>query len=89
MRALGGGLDEGVTNGRAAAILLARAGAKVCVAGRTLALAQHTVDLIKKEGGEAFAHQADVTKEADCRAVAAEYCHSTAAPHTMQAKAAL
>ena len=66
---IGGGLDEGVTNGRAAAILLARAGAKVCVAGRTLELAQHTVDIIKKEGGEAFAHQADVTREADCRAI--------------------
>ena len=66
---IGGGLDEGVTNGRAAAILLARAGARVCVAGRTLALAQHTVDIIKKEGGEAFAHQADVTKETDCKGV--------------------
>ena len=64
---IGQGFDEGVTNGRAAAILLARAGAKVCVVGRTLELAQHTVDIIKKEGGEAFAHVADVTKEADCR----------------------
>ena len=64
---IGQGLDEGVTNGRAAAILLARAGAKVCVVGRTLELAQHTVNIIKKEGGEAFAHVADVTKEADCR----------------------
>src|SRR5215831_5947751 len=66
---VGTGLDEGVTNGRAAAILLARAGAKVCVAGRTPELAQHTVDIIKKEGGEAFAFQADVTQEAQCRAV--------------------
>ena len=64
---IGGGLDEGVTNGRATAILLARAGAKVCVVGRTPDLAQHTVDLITKEGGEAFAHVADVTREADCR----------------------
>src|SRR6476661_6372554 len=64
---IGQGLDEGVTNGRAAAILLARAGAKVCVVGRTKELAQHTVDIIKKEGGEAFAHVADVTKEAECR----------------------
>src|SRR2546423_5792563 len=64
---IGKGLDEGVTNGRATAILLARAGAKVCVVGRTPELAQHTVDIIKKEGGEAFAHVADVTKEADCR----------------------
>ncbi len=66
---IGQGLDEGVTNGRAAAILLARAGAKVCVVGRTLELAQHTVDLIQREGGEAFAHVADVTQEADCRGV--------------------
>ena len=66
---VGQGLEEGVTNGRAAAILLARAGAKVCVVGRTLELAQYTVDIIEKEGGEAFAHVADVTQEADCRGV--------------------
>lgn len=65
---IGQGLDEGVTNGRASAILLARAGAKVCVVGRTQELAQHTVDIIQKEGGEAFAHVADVTQEAACRA---------------------
>jgi NAD(P)-dependent dehydrogenase (short-subunit alcohol dehydrogenase family) len=64
---IGQGLEEGVTNGRATAILLARAGAKVCVVGRTAELAEHTVNIIKKEGGEAFAHVADVTKEADCR----------------------
>ena len=64
---IGQGLEEGVTHGRAAAILLARAGAKVCVVGRTRELAQHTVDLIGNEGGEAFAHVADVTKEADCK----------------------
>lgn len=61
--------EEGVTNGRAAAILLARAGAKVCVVGRTSELAQHTVDLIKKEGGDGFAIAADVTKEKDCKEV--------------------
>ena len=66
---IGQGLDDGVTNGRAAAILLARAGARVCVVGRTLELAQHTVDIIKKEGGEGFAHVADVTQEAACRGV--------------------
>src|SRR5215210_258335 len=66
---IGKGLDEGVTNGRATAIRLARAGAKVCVVGRSPELAQHTVDIIKKEGGEAFAHVADVTHEAECRGV--------------------
>ena len=66
---IGQGLEEGVTNGRAAAILLARAGAQVCVVGRTQELAQHTADIISKEGGEAFAHVADVTREDDCRSV--------------------
>jgi NAD(P)-dependent dehydrogenase (short-subunit alcohol dehydrogenase family) len=64
---IGGGLEDGVTNGRAAAILLARAGAKVCVVGRTPELAQYTADLIAKEGGEAFAHVADVSAEAGCK----------------------
>ena len=68
----GGAKDDGIGNGRAAAILLARAGAKVCVVGRTRELAQHTVDIIAKEGGEAFAHVADVTQEADCRGVVEE-----------------
>ncbi len=66
---IGQGLEEGVTNGRAAAILLARAGARICVVGRTLELAQHTVNIITQEGGEAFAHVADVTQESHCRAV--------------------
>lgn len=61
--------DEGITNGRAAAILLARAGAKVCAVGRSLELAQYTVDHIEKEGGEAFALTADVTQESDCKKI--------------------
>lgn len=65
----GGPIGEGITNGRAAAVLLGRAGAKVVVVGRSPELAQHTVDLIVAEGGTAVAHPADVSKEADCRAV--------------------
>jgi NAD(P)-dependent dehydrogenase (short-subunit alcohol dehydrogenase family) len=42
--------DESVTNGRAAAILLARAGARICVVGQSLGLAQHTADMIGAEG---------------------------------------
>jgi len=61
--------DDGITNGRAAAVLLARSGAKVCAVGRTPALIQHTVDLIEQEGGTAFAHVADVTKEDEARGV--------------------
>ena len=42
----GGAAGEGIGNGRAAAILLARAGAKVMVADRELALAQRTVEIV-------------------------------------------
>ena len=59
--------DKGVANGQAAAILLARAGAKVCVVGRTAQTVQNTVDIIKAEGGDAFAHTADVTTLEGCR----------------------
>jgi NAD(P)-dependent dehydrogenase (short-subunit alcohol dehydrogenase family) len=59
----GGALDDGVGNGRAAAILLARAGSKVVVVDRILALAQRTVEMIMKAGGSAVAHQADLTDE--------------------------
>ena len=43
----GGAAGEGIGNGRAAAILLARAGTKVMVADRELALAERTVEMIK------------------------------------------
>ena len=47
----GGAAGDGIGNGRAAAILLARDGVKVLVADRDLALAQRTVEMIKAEGG--------------------------------------
>jgi len=62
----GGALGDGIGNGRAAAILLARAGAKVLVVDRDLEPAQGTVDMIDTFGGTAEAFDADVTKEADC-----------------------
>jgi NAD(P)-dependent dehydrogenase (short-subunit alcohol dehydrogenase family) len=60
----GGALGAGIGNGRAAAILLARAGAKVLVIDRELALAERTVAMIAAEGGTAAAHAADLTDEA-------------------------
>src|SRR6201996_2374366 len=63
----GGAAGDGIGNGRAAAILLARAGTKVLVADRELALAERTVEMIKAEGGTAAALSGDVTDEADCR----------------------
>jgi NAD(P)-dependent dehydrogenase (short-subunit alcohol dehydrogenase family) len=65
----GGGQTPGETigNGRATCILLAREGARVVVADRNLASAEETVSMIKAEGGEASAAQADVTDEAAVR----------------------
>ena len=63
----GGAAGEGIGNGRAAAILLARAGTKVVVVDRERALAQRTVDMIAAEGGEATAHAADLTDERQAR----------------------
>jgi NAD(P)-dependent dehydrogenase (short-subunit alcohol dehydrogenase family) len=64
----GGAADDGIGNGRAAAVLLARAGAKVLVADRDLKSAERTVEMIAAEGGVAAAHVGDVTKEGDCKA---------------------
>jgi len=65
----GGAAGDGIGNGRAAAILLARAGTKVMVADRELWLAQRTVEMIVAEGGTAVALGCDVTREADCKAL--------------------
>ena len=59
----GGAAGEGIGNGRAAAILLARAGAKVFVVDREKALAERTAQMVEEEGGVARAHGADLTKE--------------------------
>jgi len=69
---VGGGQvpGEGLGNGRAASILFAREGAKVVVADRNIESAQETVALIEKEGGAAFAVRADITVDADCKALA-------------------
>jgi NAD(P)-dependent dehydrogenase (short-subunit alcohol dehydrogenase family) len=65
----GGALGEGIGNGRAASILLARAGARVLVVDRELDLARQTVKMIADEGGTAVACAADVTDDAQCRAM--------------------
>ena len=63
----GGAASDGIGNGRAAAILLARAGTKVVVADRELKLAERTVEMIVAEGGTAAALACDVTQEANCK----------------------
>jgi len=67
----GGAQGEGIGNGRATALLLARAGARVLVVDRDRALAERTAEMITEEGGTARAHAADVTREEDCKAMVA------------------
>jgi len=62
-----GAAGDGIGNGRAAAILLARAGARVLVVDLQRDLAQRTAEMIKQEGGVALAYSADVTDETQCR----------------------
>ena len=68
----GGAAGDGIGNGRAACILLARSGARVLVVDRQPELAQRTVEMIVEEGHQAAAWQADVTDGADCEAMVAE-----------------
>jgi NAD(P)-dependent dehydrogenase (short-subunit alcohol dehydrogenase family) len=65
----GGAAGTGIGNGRAAAILLARAGTRVIVVDKALDLAEKTVAMIKDDGGEAVALEADLTRDEDCAAM--------------------
>jgi NAD(P)-dependent dehydrogenase (short-subunit alcohol dehydrogenase family) len=65
----GGAADDGIGNGRAAAILLARAGANVLVVDRHLTLAERTVEMITAEGGNAIAASYDATSSVQCAAM--------------------
>jgi NAD(P)-dependent dehydrogenase (short-subunit alcohol dehydrogenase family) len=65
----GGAAGDGIGNGRAAAILLARAGAKVLVVDRDLTLAERTVAMIAAEAGTAAAASYDVTEASQCAAM--------------------
>jgi NAD(P)-dependent dehydrogenase (short-subunit alcohol dehydrogenase family) len=68
----GSQLDDGIGNGRAAAVLMAREGARVLAVDRRLDAAEATVAMIRGEGGESHAFAADVTKDADCAAMVRE-----------------
>ncbi len=69
----GGGADgDGIGNGRAAALLLADAGARVLVVDRRESAAERTVEMIAGNGGTAVAFEADVTTGTDCEAMVAK-----------------
>ena len=57
-----GSRGPGLGNGKAAAILFAREGARVLCVDQVKDRAEETAGLIRAEGGEAVAHAADVTR---------------------------
>lgn len=60
---------ESIGNGRAAALLFAREGAKLVLANRSMASLEETRDLLRKEGYDAECVVADISKEDDCAAL--------------------
>ncbi|KAH6954606.1 hypothetical protein DER45DRAFT_586028 [Fusarium avenaceum] len=63
----GSRMDGEIGNGRAAAILLARHGAKVALVDFNVDWAKETKRMIDEEGGVSEVIQADVTKEDSCK----------------------
>src|SRR2546426_9861690 len=61
-----GSRGPGLGNGKAAAILFAREGARVLCVDQVKDRAEETAGLIHAEGGEALAHAADVTRAGEC-----------------------
>ena len=61
---------ETIGNGRAAALLFAREGAKVLLVDRNIASAQETAALIAKEGGTSQCLAGDWTRASECKAYA-------------------
>jgi NAD(P)-dependent dehydrogenase (short-subunit alcohol dehydrogenase family) len=61
----GGSIGPGWGNGKAAAVVYAREGAKVAVTDWRTEAAQETVDIIRDNGGEAIAVTGDATSEED------------------------
>ena len=65
--------------GEAAALQLAKAGAKVVVAGRRESEGQAVVKAIEKAGGQALFVKADVSREADVKGLWIRLCRRCAA----------
>jgi NAD(P)-dependent dehydrogenase (short-subunit alcohol dehydrogenase family) len=63
-----GSVAEGIGNGRAAALMLARHGAKVALLDVNEASAAETQRMIAEEGGDSFAMRCDVADHESCRA---------------------
>jgi NAD(P)-dependent dehydrogenase (short-subunit alcohol dehydrogenase family) len=63
---------EGIGNGRATALTFAREGARVLCVDHNLRSAEETVGMIGADGGTAAAFKADVTRDAELAAMAAD-----------------
>jgi NAD(P)-dependent dehydrogenase (short-subunit alcohol dehydrogenase family) len=63
-----GSVAEGFGNGRAAAVALARQGAKIALLDVNLESAEETAQIIRADGGTCIAARADVTDAASCEA---------------------
>ena len=61
-----GSVGVGVGNGKAAALVYSREGAKVVLSDLNIQSAQETQDIINKEGGDCITVQADVSSSQDC-----------------------
>ena len=67
-----GSRAEGIGNGRAASILMARSGARIALIDAIPEWAEVTGRMIRDEGGESIVVEADVTRAADCAAAVAK-----------------
>ena len=62
-----GSSGPGVGNGKAAALLFAREGAKVLLVDSVVERAEETLEAIKAEGGDASVFEANVINDTDCQ----------------------
>src|SRR5438477_6757860 len=67
-----GSIGEGIGNGRAAAVLFAREGARVLLVDNRPDAAEETLAMIEAEGGEAAVCRTDITSEEDCAGMVGE-----------------
>ena len=67
-----GSVGPGIGNGKAAAMLFAREGARVMLVDYNLEAAEETKRLIEAEDGTCFTSQADVSSAEDCDRIARE-----------------
>jgi len=67
-----GSRADGIGNGRAAAVLFAREGARVLLVDQSRKAADATLTMILEEGGAAAVFVADVTRGDECRAMVDE-----------------